>query len=145
MAFTFNQTKITEIKKTPAQLQEGTVKPIAIIDTINIALIETAQPRQKVILSLDYSIGKFNFIARGTYFGDVTAWEKPTNLPHQPQTFSGKTLIDASVGFNITKKILLTVGSNNITNVYPDKVITTYSAYGTGQTPYNRKRKSIWL
>ena len=138
LAFTFNKTKVTQIKKTPDELQAGTVKPIAIIDTINIALIETAQPRQKVILSLDYSISKFNFIARGTYFGKVTAWEKPTNLPHLPQTFSGKTLIDVSVGYNITKKILLTVGSNNINNVYPDKVMSTYSAYGTGQTPYNR-------
>lgn len=138
LAFTLNKTKITEIKSTPPELQAGTVKPIAIIDTINIALIETAQPRQKVILSLDYSVGKFDFIARGTYFGKVTAWEKPTNLPHQSQTFSGKTLIDASVGFNFTKNVLLTVGSDNITDAYPDKVITTYSAYGTGQTPYNR-------
>lgn len=47
LAFTLNKTKVTEIKKTPRQLQEGTAKPIAIIDTINIALIETAQPRQK--------------------------------------------------------------------------------------------------
>ncbi len=30
------------------------------------------------------------------------------------------------------------VGSNNITDVYPDKVLPTLAAYGTGQTPYNR-------
>ncbi len=90
LAFTLNKTKITEIKSTPPELQAGTVKPIAIIDTINIALIETAQPRQKVILSFDYSVGKFDFIVRGTYFGKVTAWEKPTNLPHQPQTSSNR-------------------------------------------------------
>jgi len=70
---------------------------------------------------------------------------KPTGFPHLPQTFGGKTVLDASVGFNITKNIILTVGSNNMTNVYPDKVISTYSAYGTGQTPYNKNVNQFGL
>jgi len=90
LAFTLNKTKVTEIKKTPRQLQEGTAKPIAIIDKINIALIETAQPRQKVILSLVYSIGKFNFIARGTYFGGVTAWENQQASHIYPKPLAAK-------------------------------------------------------
>ena len=138
LGMTFNKTEITDIKKTPDKLQAGTTAKIAIIDTINIALIETAQPRQKIIFSTTYSIGKFTIVARATHFGKVAAWEKPTGLPHIKQEFGAKTLLDASVGFNITSKILLTVGSNNITNKYPDKVLTTLSAYGTGQTPYNR-------
>ena len=138
LAFAFNKTKITNIKNTPAKLQEGTAKTIAIIDTINVALIETAQPRQKAILSLTYTVGRVNAVARATYFGKVTAWEKPTGLPHQPQTFGGKTLVDLSLGYDIIKTLRLTVGANNITNQYPDRVITNYSAYGAGQTPYNR-------
>ncbi|MDQ6608560.1 MAG: TonB-dependent receptor [Bacteroidota bacterium] len=138
LGMTFNKTKITEIKKTPDQLQEGTTARIALIDTINIALIETAQPRQKLIFSLNYAIGKFNFIARSTYFGPVTAWEKPSGLPHIKQDFGGKTLLDASIGFNIARQLLLTVGSNNITNQYPDKVLPTLTAYNAGQSPYNR-------
>jgi iron complex outermembrane receptor protein len=135
---TFNKTEITEIKKTPDQLQAGTTAKIALIDTINIALIETAQPREKLIFSANYSIGKFNVVGRASYFGKVAAWEKPTNLPHIKQEFGAKTLLDVSLGFNITPKILLTVGSNNITDEYPDKVLPSLSAYGTGQTPYNR-------
>ncbi|MEO7523643.1 MAG: TonB-dependent receptor [Ferruginibacter sp.] len=138
LAMTFNKTKIQDIKKTPDQLQAGTTAKIAIIDTINIALIETAQPRQKIIFSVNYGVGKFNFVGRASHFGSVTAWEKPANLPHKKQDFGAKTLLDASVGFNITPKLLLTVGSNNITNVYPDKVLPTLSAYATGQSPYNR-------
>ena len=138
LGMTFNKTEISDIKKTPDKLQAGTVAKIAIIDTINIALIETAQPRQKIIFSANYTIGKFSFVARATHFGKVAAWEKPTGLRHIKQEFGAKTLIDASVGYNITPKIQLTVGSNNITNEYPDKVLPTLSAYGTGQTPYNR-------
>lgn len=138
IGMTFNKTDITDIKKTPGPLQEGTTARIAIIDTINIALIERAQPRQKIIFSANYTIGKFNVVGRATYFGAVTAWEKPANLPHIKQEFGAKTVLDASMSFNITPKILLTVGSNNLNNQYPDKVLPTLSAYGTGQTPYNR-------
>ena len=138
LGMTFNKTEISDIKKTPDQLQAGTTAKIAIIDTINIALIETAQPRQKIIFSVNYTVGKLSFIARATHFGKVAAWEKPTGLPHIKQEFGAKTLLDASVAFNITPKIQLTAGSNNITNEYPDKVLPTLSAYGTGQTPYNR-------
>ena len=138
LGMTFNKTKIKNIKNTPDLLQAGTTAKIAIIDTINIALIETAQPRQKIIFSANYTVGKFNFVGRASYFGPVTAWEKPANLPHIKQDFGAKTLLDASVGFNITPKILITVGSNNISNQYPDRVLTTLSAYNTGQSPYNR-------
>lgn len=138
LGMTFNRTKITDIKKTPGQLQEGTAAKIALIDTINIALIETAQPRQKIIFSTNYIVSKLSFVARASYFGEVTAWEKPSNLPHIKQDFGSKVLLDASIGFSITPKFQLTVGSNNITNQYPDKVLPTLSAYGTGQSPYNR-------
>ena len=137
-ALALNKTKITNIKNTPTQLQEGTTRAIAIIDTINISLIETAQPRQKAIFSLDYTLGRVNVVARATHFGKVTAWEKPAGLPHQPQTFGGKTLIDLSLGFDISKTLRFTAGANNITNQYPDRVNPTFSAYGAGQTPYNR-------
>ncbi len=135
----FNKIKITRIKNTPSQLQEGTTKPIAIIDTINIALIETAQPSQKAILSLTYTVGRINVVARATQFGEVTTWEKTTDLSHLPQTFGGKTLVDLSLGFDLIKTLRLTAGANNITDQYSERVITTYSAYGAGQTPYNRK------
>lgn len=138
LGMTFNKTEIKEIKNTPAKLQEGTAAKIAIIDTINIALIETAQPRKKIIFSLNYTVGKFNVVARSTYFGEVSAWERPANLAHIKQDFGGKTLLDFSVGYNFTPNVELKIGSNNIANQYPDKVLPALSAYGTGQTPYNR-------
>lgn len=138
LGMTFNKTEITEIKKTPDELQAGTTAKIVIIDTINIALIETAQPRQKIIFSAAYHMGKFEVVGRVNHFGKVAAWEKPGGLPHVKQEFGDKTLLDASVSFDITDKIQLTAGANNITNEYPDKVLPTLSAYSSGQTPYNR-------
>lgn len=138
LGMTFNKTKVDNFMPAPSQLQKGTARSIALIDTINIALIETAQPRQKIILSLNYVIGKFEVVVRASHFGKVVAWEKPANLPHIRQEFGGKTLFDASVNYTIFKKLLLTVGGNNITDVYPDRVLKTLSAYTGGQAPFNR-------
>jgi iron complex outermembrane recepter protein len=138
LALTVNSTKIVGTKGTPAQLQAGTVAPILLIDTVSRALIETSQPHQKILLSLGYQVGKLSVSLRSTYFGEVTAWEKPANLPHRQQTFGGKTLFDASVVYAFSKMFALTLGGNNITNVYPDRVFTNYASYSNGQVPYTR-------
>lgn len=138
LALTLNKTQINSINATPSQLQEGTRTPVALIDTISISLIETSQPRNKVLLSLGYQWKKLNFTIRATYFGEVTAWEKPANLPHRKQTFGGKTLTDVVLNYNITKKLMLTLGANNLFDVYPDKVFANYASYFNGQTPYTR-------
>lgn len=138
LALTFNETKLTSQKATPSLLQAGTTAKILMIDTVSISLIETAQPRQKILVSLGYQINKFNANVRASYFGSVTAWEKPTGKPHITQTFGGKTLIDVALTYAFSPKFSLTLGSNNITDVYPDKVLTNFAGYTNGQIPYTR-------
>ncbi len=138
LAFTFNKTEIISVKATPSALQAGTAKAIAIIDTISRSLIETSQPNNKIIFSLGYKYSKFDVNLRATNFGRVIAWEKPAGLAHRSQTFSAKTLYDITLSYKATEKITATIGANNATNVYPDKVFTNYASYFNGQTPYTR-------
>lgn len=138
LAFTVNKTTIVGTQGTPAQLQAGTVAPILLIDTVSRALIETSQPRTKILGSVGYQIGKLTITLRSTYFGAVTAWEKPAGRSHRSQTFGGKNLFDVSLVYALTKNLGLTVGGNNITNVYPDKVFANYASYANGQVPYTR-------
>jgi iron complex outermembrane receptor protein len=138
VAFTFNKTEITSQKPTPAQIQAGAASTIKLIDTVSISLIETSQPRNKVLGSIGYQIGKLNVTARATYFGKVIAWEKPANLPHRAQTFNGKTLTDLTFSYDVSKRLSITVGGNNIFDVYPDKVLANYASYSSGQIPYTR-------
>ncbi|MBL7814763.1 MAG: TonB-dependent receptor [Saprospiraceae bacterium] len=138
LALTLNETKITKIKDTPSQLSAGATSKILIIDTVSISLIETAQPRQKAHLALGYQIGKFNLGWRTSYFGEVTAWEKPSGKPHISQTFGAKMLHDANITYAITPKILVTLGANNLTDVYPDRVAKNFAGYSNGQIPFTR-------
>lgn len=138
LALTANETKITSQKATPALLQAGTTAKILMIDTVSISLIETAQPRRKAHFSLNYQVNKLNLGTRVSYFGPVTAWEKPTGKPHITQTFGAKTLIDVSASYNLGKYLQLSVGANNITNVYPDRVALNFAGYTNGQIPFTR-------
>ena len=139
LALTANKTEITGVKATPSALTAGATNPAAIliIDTISRSLIETSQPRQKAILSLGYQWNKFNITARANHFGEVIAWEK-SPVYHRNQTFGSKTIYDVVVTYNVLKNLLVSVGANNVTNVYPDKVLSSYASYFTGQTPYTR-------
>lgn len=144
VAFTVNKTEITGVKATPAALQLDTKTPILLIDTVSRALIETSQPHTKVLISLGYQIGKLSLNLRSSYFGEVTAWEKlakpvaGTSNLHQSQTFGGKNLFDASIVYSLNKFLNITIGGNNITDVYPDKVYSNYASYSNGQVPYTR-------
>ncbi len=138
IAFTANKTEISSQKPTPAALQAGATAPVKLIDTISISLIETSQPRNKIQAGIGYQTGKFLITGKVTYFGKVTAWEKPVAKSHTSQTFAGKTLTDLAVNCNITQKFAVTLGANNIFNVYPDKVNPNYASYSNGQVPYTR-------
>jgi iron complex outermembrane recepter protein len=139
LALTANKTEITGVKATPSALTAGAAKPeaILVIDTISRSLIETSQPRQKAILSLGYQWKKLNVTLRANHFGEVTAWEK-SPVFHRSQTFGSKTIFDAVVTYNVIKDLSISVGANNFTDVYPDKVLSNYASYFTGQTPYTR-------
>jgi iron complex outermembrane recepter protein len=82
--------------------------------------IEVNQPKSKIVVSANYQLSKFNIKAQTTRFGEISTIA-PTD-PLQDQTFSSKWLTDLSLGYKITKSIQLSVGANNIFDVYPDKV-----------------------
>ena len=138
LALTLNQTRVTSQRATPSLLQAGTTAKILVIDTVSIGLIETAQPRQKAHLNVGYQLGKVSLNWRVSYFGGVTAWEKPVNRPHITQDFSAKTLHDVSISYAPSSKFTFTIGANNVTDVYPDRVALNFAGYSNGQIPYSR-------
>ena len=80
--------------------------------------LESAVPRTKVNLSLNYSLNKWNVYLRNVYFGEVDA---ATNNVAESQTFSGKIVTDLSFGYAFNKNISLTIGANNLFDIYPDE------------------------
>ena len=55
---------------------------------------------------------------RNVYFGEV---DGATNNLADAQTFSGKVITDLSFGYAVNKNISVTIGANNLLDIYPDK------------------------
>lgn len=81
--------------------------------------LESSVPRVKANLTLTYGIGKFNFFVRNVYFGSVD--EATTTVAYQ-QTFDPRVITEASIGFKFSKSTRISIGSNNIFDVYPELV-----------------------
>jgi iron complex outermembrane receptor protein len=138
LAITNSVTTISGVKATPDSLKMGATYNVLMIDTVSRSLIETGQPRTKILLSIGYQSGKWNSNVRLSYFGNVQAWEKPAGLPHRTQIFGARTLVDVSLSYNFRPNMNLTLGCNNLGDVYPDKVFNSYASSFNGQTPYTR-------
>ncbi|MEN8913794.1 MAG: TonB-dependent receptor, partial [Polaribacter sp.] len=80
--------------------------------------LEESVPRSKVNLTNSFTSGKYNIFLRNVYFGEVT---EATTIVANQQIFSSKVLTDLSFGYKANDNLTLTVGANNLLDVYPDK------------------------
>ncbi len=105
--------------------------------------LESAVPRTKLALINTLSTGKFEIFMRQTFFGRV---EDPNTadvngdgivdgrlinnqfIAAEHPFWDARTITDFSIGYEINKKLRVTVGANNIFDLYPDKNLKTQSA-----------------
>jgi len=98
--------------------------------------IETGQPQNKINLSVSYNIHRWDFLARAVRFGKVQFLHNidptlinPTNGAYfndaglgVDQVFSAKVTTDVVVSYKAGAGVTLSIGGNNIFDVYPDRV-----------------------
>lgn len=98
--------------------------------------IETAQPQDKINLTLSYNLKRWELLARAVRFGrvqflnniDPGLVNKNTGAYFNDialgtdQWFSAKVTTDLVVSFRVMQGVVLSVGGNNIFDVYPDRV-----------------------
>jgi iron complex outermembrane receptor protein len=131
-AANFTETKVTNINIPPTLVGDAGLQA-TFFDRQQRGRLENAQPRSKIILSAGYTIGKLGLDVRTARFGEVTYRDArldpvPTDANPNPflfssidQTFSAKWVTDATIHFQIIKNLGLSVGANNLFDVYPDK------------------------
>jgi len=93
--------------------------------------LEEAVPRTKVVLSNALAGEKFNIFLRNVYFGEVT--EATTNIDRQ-QVFGTKLVTDLSLGYNFSESLTVTVGANNLLDVYPDRAAAALADGGNNRS-----------
>ncbi len=106
--------------------------------------IEVGQPRSNLLASASYDLRVFTLMARTQRYGAFTVIQ-PVSSPQIPdQTFGAKWITDVSLTANLQRRASLTVGSDNVGDVYPDRNVdfgnpqTGYSGNGNfGLNPYS--------
>jgi iron complex outermembrane recepter protein len=115
--------------------------------------IEVANPVSKVSVTFNYKYQKFSAMLRLVNFGKVTYLD-PTIDPANPgafpvntftgqketldQVFNPKTVTDLSLSYAINKETTVTLGANNLFDVYQDKHTHSVNA-GLGRFVYSRR------
>lgn len=99
---------------------------VEVADAIATLFITDGLPKNKLIVSANYDYKKFGIMVRASRFGEVsdptsTLAVKPTD-PNAVlyQVFSSKTLTDFAVSYKPKKAINITLGVNNLFDIYPD-------------------------
>jgi len=93
--------------------------------------LEEAVPRTKINLSHMMAIDKLNIFLRNVYFGEVT--EATTNVDRQ-QVFGTKVVTDLSVGYKLSESSTITIGANNLLDVFPDRAAETLADGGNNRS-----------
>jgi iron complex outermembrane receptor protein len=98
--------------------------------------IETGQPQNKINLTFSYSLKQWEFLARAVRFGSVQFLNNIDPLlvnrttgsffndiaPGTDQVFSAKVTTDLVATYHATAGVAISVGGNNIFDVYPDRI-----------------------
>jgi iron complex outermembrane receptor protein len=98
--------------------------------------IETAQPQNKINLTLSYNLQRWDFLVRAVRWGSVQFLNnidprlvnKTTGAYFNDialgtdQLFSARITTDAVVSYKAAAGVILSVGANNLFDVYPDKI-----------------------
>ena len=109
----WNKTDVTSRRS-----QSTILSPTQLFDDSQVTLVEEGQPGTRHTFQAVWARGKFDWTLRANYYGEV-AGEGFT--PGFKQTWDGATLFDLALGFDVTEKLRLQVGGNNIFDTYPDK------------------------
>ena len=114
------------------KINSGNLNPYTFFGPFSQAYLKAAAPDHKIVVNAGFSASKFNFQLSLTRFSEVLIqdfqWvDSPaTNNAEAAALFEVATdvyesayTLDASISFNVTNKLSLTIGGNNILNTYP--------------------------
>ncbi|MDC6352507.1 TonB-dependent receptor [Zeaxanthinibacter sp. PT1] len=104
--------------------------------------LEEAVPRTKINLSNSLSSDAFVFFLRNVYFGEVT---EATTIVENQQVFGTKLVTDISVGYKATPMLTLTVGANNVFDIYPDRADPDFGNRSSGRFDWSRRAQQFGI
>jgi iron complex outermembrane receptor protein len=129
-AYNHNRTRVTRVDTLPTNLSG---LKSSLFDRVEQARIEEGNPENNLILAGNYSSGDLGVVLRTQRYGQVTSFGSAATNAYGPldQVYSPKWVTDISGSYSFNR-LTLTVGADNVFDVYPDR----NNNYGNLGTPY---------
>ena len=141
LAATLSKTKqVGDINSSPQLERAGLVGTYFPEDSR--VYLEEAVPRTKVNLTNSLTAGNFNVFLRNVYFGEVT---EAVNTVANQQVFGSKIVTDLSLGYKASDALTLTVGANNLLDVYPDRAEAEFGNRSDGRFDWSRRAQQFGI
>jgi iron complex outermembrane receptor protein len=153
--YNYNETTVTRVSPTPAVLAAlGITTPL--FDLTEQVRLESGQPKNTINLTLGYELRKFSAQLRAVRYGAVESVALPSAsltqintlspgfdirlAPTVPagtnqqviQSFDRQWVTDLDLSYQYNERIRVSVGANNLFNVYPTKNLASLAVAGAG-------------
>jgi iron complex outermembrane receptor protein len=115
-AANLNSTKVTKINQAPAELL-----PQTLLDKTAISDIETASPKWRLNFGALWKLGSWAVNLRENVYGPSSEYGTEDGGQYFKTTITTKFTTDLDITKTINKSLSVSVGANNLFNVYPDK------------------------
>lgn len=126
----FNDTKVTRVPETE-ELEELDPPP-PLFARINVLTFEEGNPADKFAAIVNWTTDRIGATLRATRYGEALDPGTSEDLDFR---LSAKTIVDLDLRFDVTDRIRLSVGAENLFDEYPDAFPVTRN--GTGNTPFS--------
>lgn len=117
LAYNYNQSRVTKFN------------PL-VINAQRRDLVRNVAPKHRIAFSANYQSGPWQLNLRNNYYGSWsnaldynTAQPTPNSTKAPPaQRFGGKLITDFDVSYTFAERYTLTIGANNLFDIYPDRI-----------------------
>ncbi|AJO79149.1 TonB-dependent siderophore receptor [Pseudomonas sp. MRSN 12121] len=151
VGYNYNHTKVTDVKANPAILDQLGVNLVRVDRRERIGLLGDTTPQHKLSLANDFEYGNWALHTNLVRYGEYTSYQADKV---NDQTFSAAWLLDLAVDYKL-KNWLFTLGGDNVTDQYPEKLnayassggnlaYSTFSPYGYSGAFYYAKVAYNW-
>ncbi|GAC17485.1 TonB-dependent receptor plug domain-containing protein [Paraglaciecola arctica] len=115
--FNYNKNEVTNVIDPPAILQGQGVEQDNLFSSVELSRFEVSSPKTKLNLSAVWNMDEWRATLRTTRYGET---QDPSDTPALNEVLPEKWVTDLDVGYDVTENISLTLGANNLFDVYPD-------------------------
>lgn len=130
LGYNYGKNEVTNIIDPPAELQGAGFDQDNLFSGNELRRFEVSTPRNKYNLSATWNIDQWRTTLRTTRYGET---QDPSDNPERNEVLKPKWITDLDVAYSLTDNVSLSLGANNILDVYPDATrenvddLTTFS------------------